>query len=45
MTRSLIAASSNNGFTVSLREFANGLADFGVTLEEGEVKKLFKYLD
>ena len=45
MTRSLITASSNNGFTVSLREFANGLADFGVTLDEGEVKKLFQYLD
>ena len=45
MTRSLISAFSSSGFTITIRDFANGLQDFGVQLEESEIKKLFKYLD
>ncbi len=45
MTRSLISAFSSSGFTITIRDFASGLQDFGVQLEESEIKKLFKYLD
>jgi len=30
---------------VTFRDFSNGLADFGVQIEESDVKTLFKYLD
>jgi hypothetical protein len=45
MTRTLISAFSNRGYTISINELANGLQDFGVILEDSNVKKLFKYLD
>jgi|LauGreDrversion4_2_1035121.scaffolds.fasta_scaffold382157_1 Ca2+-binding EF-hand superfamily protein len=45
MTRSLISAFSSTGFAVTIRDFAHGLQDYGVQLEESEIKKLFKYFD
>ena len=45
MTRSLISAFSSNGYTITIRDFANALQDYSVNLEENEIKRLFKYLD
>lgn len=45
MTRTLISAFSTRGYTITIRDFANGLSDYGVQLEENDVKRLFKYLD
>lgn len=45
MTRTLISAFSGRGYSIGVKELASGLTDFGVTLEESDVKKLFKYLD
>lgn len=45
MTRTLISAFSSRGYSITIRDFANGLQDFGVQLEESDIKKLFKHLD
>jgi Ca2+-binding EF-hand superfamily protein len=45
MTRTLISAFSTRGYAITIRDFANGLQDYGVQLDENDVKKIFKYLD
>lgn len=45
MTRTLISAFSASGYSIGFSDLQNGLQDYGVQLENSDVKKLFKYLD